>query len=431
MPKSVRNVPEARVVASSLSYPRRVTVTRGQLHDPALDLFRRLYDAGPHDLPDTVEQLADAAGCGGATIYVTDLQQNSLVPYRGLHSPAANREPRVLPVASTLAGRCYQQQQLLHRLDGDETSERVWLPLSRGSERLGVLEIVAQPAEVTPTLLVQLVNLASALAHVLACMAPIVDTIANLRRTGDMGLAADLQWSLLPPLTYADAQVSLAGALEPAYDVAGDSVDYGVENGAVQFAVFDSMGHGLASAMAAVLAVGCYRNNRRRGASPSDNARIIDAILEQSYAGETFTTALLARLDLDLGVLSWISAGHHAPLLFREGRFVKELESTSSVLPLGAWWSGDPTQSAWLNSEQLQPRDHLLVYTDGMVDARSDTGEPFGLERLIGVVERSLAAGASAPETLRRVTSLLLEHHPAQLNDDASLLLVEWTPAAR
>lgn len=407
-----------------------MTVTQGQLHDLALDLFRRLYDAGPHDLPDAVKELAGAAGCQAATVYVTDLQQTSLVPYQGLHSSAADRGSQVLPVASTLAGRCYQHQRLLHCLDRDEDSERIWLPLSRGSERLGVLEVVAPPAEVTPTLLVELVNLASALAHVLACMAPIVDTIANLRRTSDMGLAAELQWSLLPPLTYADAQVSLAGALEPAYDVAGDSVDYGVENGAVQFAIFDSMGHGLASAMAAVLTVGCYRNNRRRGASPSDNARIIDAILEESYAGEAFTTALLARLDLDLGVFSWISAGHHAPLLFRDGRFVKELEPASSVLPLGAWWT-DPTQSPQLSSEQLQPRDHLLVYTDGMVEARSDTDEPFGLDRLIGIVERSLAAGASPPETLRRVTTLLLEHHPAHLNDDASLLLVEWTPSGR
>ena len=45
------------------------------------------------------------------------------------------------------------------------------------------------------------------------------------------GLAAELQWSLLPPLTYAAGGVTVAGALEPAYDIAGDTIDYAVDFG--------------------------------------------------------------------------------------------------------------------------------------------------------------------------------------------------------
>ena len=55
------------------------------------------------------------------------------------------------------------------------------------------------------------------------------DTLVRLRRTARMGLAAEIQWNLLPPLSFASTEVSVAAALEPAYEVAGDSVDYAVD----------------------------------------------------------------------------------------------------------------------------------------------------------------------------------------------------------
>ena len=57
------------------------------------------------------------------------------------------------------------------------------------------------------------------------------DTIVRLRRRAEMGLAAEMQWSLLPPLTFACPQLSVAGVLEPAYEVAGDTFDYAVDLG--------------------------------------------------------------------------------------------------------------------------------------------------------------------------------------------------------
>ena len=65
----------------------------------------------------------------------------------------------------------------------------------------------------------------------------------------------EMQWALLPPLTFASRQVTIAAALEPAYEVAGDSVDYVVDAGRASLAIFDGMGHGLRSALLAVLAV--------------------------------------------------------------------------------------------------------------------------------------------------------------------------------
>jgi serine phosphatase RsbU (regulator of sigma subunit) len=74
----------------------------------------------------------------------------------------------------------------------------------------------------------------------------------------------------------------------------------------------------------------------------------------------------------------------------------------------------------------VQPGDRLLIYTDGAIEARSPEGEFFGQERLVDPVTRNLAAGLPAPETMRRVVHALLDHHAGDLDDDATLLLVEW-----
>jgi serine phosphatase RsbU (regulator of sigma subunit) len=81
-----------------------------------------------------------------------------------------------------------------------------------------------------------------------------------------------------------------------------------------------------------------------------------------------------------------------------------------------------------LGAETLQPDDQVLFYSDGVVEARSPRGEFFGTERLVDLVVRNLAAGLPAPETMRRVIHALLDHQQGQLDDDASLFLVQYRP---
>ena len=67
------------------------------------------------------------------------------------------------------------------------------------------------------------------------------DNIVRLRRTEPVNLAAEIQWSRFPPLTYGSSEVTIAAGLGPAYRVAGDSIDYAVEAGIARLAVFDGM----------------------------------------------------------------------------------------------------------------------------------------------------------------------------------------------
>ena len=125
-----------------------------------------------------------------------------------------------------------------------------------------------------------------------------------------MGLAAEMQWSLLPPLTVSSRAVTIAAVLEPAYDVSGDTFDYAVDPGTAKAAVFDGMGHGLRSAQMALLAVSAYRHARRSGASLTETCQQIDDALLDAFSGTSFTTALFTELDTTTG---WLELGQRRP----------------------------------------------------------------------------------------------------------------------
>jgi len=375
--------------------------------------------------------VAEAAGLfGGEEVvtYVADLQQRVLVPFRHAGGPHGDEYPQVLGIGSTVAGRAFQHMQRLTQATGRGAGDRVrvWIPLLNGTERLGVLGLVLPDAALEDQLGIhRLHRFATVVAELVVTKTQYGDSIVRARRTSPMALAAEIQWSLLPPLTFVNRSVTVAGGLEPAYEVAGDSVDYAVDADIARFAIFDGMGHGITSAQLISLVIAAYRNARRAGQTLAATAAHIESAVNDVFRVESFATGLLCELDTTRGVLSWISAGHHAPLLLRGGRLVRALQ-VEPLLPLGLNESLGRSESVAVGTEQLQPGDMLLLYTDGVIEARSPDGEFFGQRRLVDMVARNLAAGLPAPETMRRVVHALLEHQAGDLDDDATLLLVEW-----
>jgi serine phosphatase RsbU (regulator of sigma subunit) len=76
--------------------------------------------------------------------------------------------------------------------------------------------------------------------------------------------------------------------------------------------------------------------------------------------------------------------------------------------------------------EQLEPGDRLLLYTDGVTEARGRDGREFGLTRFTDFILRSQADGLPVPETLRRLMNAILGYHGGKLQDDATVLFCEW-----
>lgn len=409
-------------------------------HQDAVDVFTRMMREShllpPYELPGYLERHAAELGFDDAMLYLTDLQQRLLVPCLPPGGPDLGAHPSVLGVDSTLAGRAFQHLEPLSHDDGTGRL-RVWLPVLDGTERLGVLSVSVRDAEVldphTPAGR-RLRFLVALLAELVTTKSAYGDMLVRARRTAPMGLAAEIQWALLPPLSFASREVSIVAALEPAYEVAGDSVDYAVDLDIARFALFDGMGHELLSAQLVALVIAAYRNARRAGSTLLETCHHIEEAVTSIFKGDAFVTGLLAELDTATGVFTWVSAGHPQPVLLRHGRRVKSLLAEPR-LPFGMALdeperdgSAAVAVEVQVGIEQLEPGDNLLLYTDGMVEARSPDGELFGVDRLTDLVLKNLAAGLPSSETMRRAVNALLNHQRGDLSDDATLLLAQWRP---
>jgi hypothetical protein len=349
-------------------------------------------------------------------LYLVDLAQRQLNPVRPQAGPA-------LGIDATIAGHAFR----LVEITATEADEPVlWVPLLDGTERLGVARIVlpARADALDPSTRRRCWVLAGLIGHLVASKLLYSDRFHLVRRTLPMSVASELLWQLLPPQTFACPQLVVSAIMEPYNHVGGDGYDYAVDSDRAHLAVFDAVGHDLAAGLTATLALAATRNARRAGR----DLVAVAAQADQAIAGQVgnrFATALLAELDLTTGVLRYLNAGHPPPALIRGGRMIKTLDSPVR-LPLGlGQLSRTPPE---VGSEQLEPGDRVLLHTDGVTEARDERGREFGLDRLVDLAERHHRGGLPTPETLRRIAHAVLEHQRGHLQDDATLLLLEWGP---
>ena len=139
----------------------------------------------------------------------------------------------------------------------------MYLPLLDGSDQVGVMALTLDAVDDDDRRLLR--RLAGLVADMLVTKHSYTDQFFLARRREPMSVAAEIQWSLLPPLAMSVPQVAVAGILEPAYDVAGDSFDYALNDDILHVAMIDAMGHGLDAATMATVAIGAYRHARRAG----------------------------------------------------------------------------------------------------------------------------------------------------------------------
>ena len=315
------------------------------------------------------------------------------------------------PYGAALAG----QRSVLRR-EGDDT--RVLAPVTSRGEAVGVLELVL-PFEPDPVTLEDVELAAHQLAYMVIANRRYTDLFEWGQRTVPLSLAAEIQRRLLPASFTCEAdQFTLAGWLEPAGEVGGDTFDFSLDRNTLHVSMTDAMGHTVDSALLATLVVGALRNARRRGASLIEQARSAhEALLAYAQPETGFVTGQLVRVDLVAQTARVLNAGHPRPFRLRRGR-AEEIELAAEE-PLGAL-----PDASWSEQDlSLEPGDRMLFLTDGMLERNADS---------LDIPALMLASAHLHPrEAIQHLTRAVLDACGGELADDATSLCFDWHGGAQ
>ncbi|MGZ5417765.1 MAG: PP2C family protein-serine/threonine phosphatase [Nocardioides sp.] len=378
-------------------------------------LLDRAHTMPPQLIAPLIAEEIGRIGGREVTVLLQDYDQMTLVPLPG----AGLLVDAPQPIDDSLAGLAFQTDQIVEQPWGRVV--RLYVPLLDGTDRVGVLVFTVDHLDENDRRLVR--RLAGLVADMLVTKSMYTDRFFQARRRQPMSLSAEMQWGLLPPLMMTTPQVAVAGALEPAYDVAGDSFDYALNDEVLHLCIIDAMGHGLDAALLATLAIGAYRHARRTDVDLVYLYAAMDAAVADQFDADRFATAQMARLDVSTGRLQWVNAGHPPPLLIRNGRIVAELQSPPT-LPVG-FGGATPT----VTETQLDRHDRVLFFTDGLVEEHAHGDDEFGETRMREVIEAVEADGVPVQESVRRLSGLLMSERGGATTDDSTLLMFEWRDA--
>ncbi|THA71553.1 serine/threonine-protein phosphatase [Streptomyces sp. A0958] len=378
----------------------------------------QVHATAPTNLPGLVNRYAGLLGLGRVEIYLVDLQQQRLTPLSG---------EAQLRVDASLAGAAFRSLAL--RIETTDTDTLIaWLPLVDGVERLGVIGV--QVDALDRTRLERCNSLASILAMAITSKRAFSDRFVQRARTETMTLPAEMVRALLPPRAVGEDRALSTAVLEPAYELGGDAFDHSLTESTLHAVILDAMGHNLASGMTSAIAMAGCRSARRKGSGLRELVKTVDDVLAE-WLPDQFCTGIALQLDMSSGVLSWINCGHPPPLLIRDQRVLDNALDRPSEPPMGTPGTISGTERM-VHEVPLRPGDRILLYTDGVTEARMADGTQFGLNRFTASVIRATAVGEPASEALRQLIHSIRESQHDRLSDDATILMLEWrqTPPA-
>lgn len=214
--------------------------------------------------------------------------------------------------------------------------------------------------------------------------------------------------------------------------VGGDLYDVARTPHGIRLIIGDVRGKGLGAVEVAADVLGMYREVTHEVHTLGELARRLDAGLARRWGQhEEFVTALLVEIDPDAGRLSIYSCGHPPPILISDDG-VTVLEVPAPAPPLGLLTLGDGSGAA--RTLPFKPNDRLLLYTDGVTEARDGRRAFYPLDERLAALAAKSATGANGvngadPGLLELLRDDLLRYAGAPLEDDAALVLVR-APAA-
>ena len=218
--------------------------------------------------------------------------------------------------------------------------------------------------------------------------------LTNMRMKIELQTAHDAQMSILPQKDPVIEGLEISGACIPAYEVGGDFYDYfwlDDDRTKLGIAVGDVSGKAMQAAMIAVMSSGMIYSKTDETTSPADVASRLNRALYMKTGATMYTALCLASLDVASREVTYTNAGFSSPLLRSNGH-VYSLEGAGHGLPLGALDASTYRE----DSVTLGEGDVLVLFSDGVTEARNSAKDFYGRERLVRLLEETETAGLSA-----------------------------------
>jgi serine phosphatase RsbU (regulator of sigma subunit)/DNA-binding response OmpR family regulator len=288
-------------------------------------------------------------------------------------------------------------------------------------ETIGVLYVDSQQigAGLSHTQLDALETLASEAAMAIYNARLYKDSQEKRRIEEQLGIARELQQALLPQPDRELPHLRACSLNLPCHEVGGDYFDYvDLEDGGFCFAIGDVAGKGISAALLAAVVQGIFSTQTFKDSPLVTIVSNLNRSLTKRGTGNRFVTTFFGIMDRE-GNCAYVNAGHNPPLLLHRDGTMQELTEGGMVLGLFA--------SAQYQSDtvQLAPEDHLVLFTDGVLEARNAAGEEFGEERVRGVLKAN--ARASTPDLLARLRESVLSFSAnTPQHDDITIMVLGY-----
>jgi sigma-B regulation protein RsbU (phosphoserine phosphatase) len=240
----------------------------------------------------------------------------------------------------------------------------------------------------------------------------------------EMEIARGIQAGLLPEKSFSVAGLTAASRYVPASSVAGDFYDFLPKDGGLGVLIADVSGHGVPAALSASMVKVAIRAQRDWADDPARVLSGLNSILCGNLQGQ-FVTAGYLYLDPGRGALAYAGAGH-PPLLAWRGREKKVECMEENGLMLGIF----PEGAYKCMTAALEPGDRFVLYTDGITEAPSLSGEEFGMERFKGfLAEHAESSAQELCDALVKHVTAWSGNSSREQHDDLTLIVVDYKAA--
>jgi len=266
-----------------------------------------------------------------------------------------------------------------------------------------------------------LVSIASAAALRVRNVALADELAARLVVEHELALAHDVQMDMLPRTMPSYSGLAVAAQLKPAHSVGGDLYDVLLDGDRLWFVVADVAGKSIAAALYMAIARTLFRATVRGAGDVAAVAGRMNQELARDNERLMFVTAAIGCLDLRSGEVAVVDAGHN-PVLLAGPDGVGELPGIPKGPALGVMENVSYVAGAFA----LDPAMTLVLYTDGVPEARGTSGELFGDRRLretIAARARDMPIDQLVAETMREVERFATGAPP---DDDITVLALRY-----